>query len=63
MHLQIAHAALIPERHELRLVADGDVSLTLPAEWYEDPERVEIRMEQDGTTTITIRGIEHLTSK
>ena len=25
MHLQIAHAALIPERHELRLVADGDV--------------------------------------
>ena len=46
-----------------KLVADGDVSLTLPAEWYEDPERVEIRMEQDGTTTITIRGIEHLTSK
>ena len=25
MHLQIAHAALIPEQHELRLVADGDV--------------------------------------
>lgn len=46
-----------------KLVADGDVTLTLPAEWYEDPERVEIRMEQDGTTTVTIRGIEHLTSK
>lgn len=46
-----------------KLVADGDVTLTLPADWYEDPERLEIRMEQDGTTTITIRGIEHLTSK
>lgn len=46
-----------------KLVADGEVTLTIPAEWYDDPERVEIRMEQDGTTTISIRGIEHLTSK
>lgn len=46
-----------------KLVADGDVTISLPAEWYEDPSRVEIRMEQDGTTTIAIRGIEHLTSK
>lgn len=46
-----------------KLVADGEITLTIPAEWYDDPERVEIRMEQDGTTTISIRGIEHLTSK
>ena len=46
-----------------KLVADGDVTITLPADWYDDPERLDIRMEQDGTTTITIRGIEHLTSK
>lgn len=46
-----------------KLVADGEITLTIPAEWYDDPARVEIRMEQDGTTTISIRGIEHLTSK
>lgn len=46
-----------------KLVADGEITLTIPAEWYDDPERVEIRMEQDGTTTISIRGIETLTSK
>ncbi|MDO4281936.1 MAG: nucleoid-associated protein [Peptococcaceae bacterium] len=46
-----------------KLVCDGEVTLTLPAEWYEDPTHFEMRMESDGTTTITLRGIEAVTSK
>lgn len=46
-----------------KLVADGDITITIPAEYYQDPDRVDIRMESDGTTTITLRGIETLTSK
>ena len=46
-----------------KLVADGEITLTIPADWYNDPERTDIRVEKDGTTTITLRGIEKLTSK
>ena len=46
-----------------KLVCDGEITITIPAEWYDDPDRVEIRMESDGTTTITLRGIETMTAK
>lgn len=46
-----------------KLVCDGEITLTIPAEWYDDPDRVEIRVENDGTTTITLRGIETMTAK
>ena len=44
-------------------MCDGEITITIPAEWYDDPDRVEIRMESDGTTTITLRGIETMTAK
>ena len=46
-----------------KIVLDGDTTLTIPADYYNDPERFEMHLEKDGTTTITLKGFEKVQSK